>query len=439
MLLALAYAAPLHAQISWTPMPSYLRAKVLSPSDWITQGGLGLSRTRDTGEHWETVLAQPLSLTATNRSSFTRTEAMLEWNDPGLGGQIAGYTLERAGADSMWMPVDIDVQPPDQFCYVAQPAAGRPVFRYRLTLQALSGEVFVAVSDTVSMLPGTYVDILDAILPDSTEDQQLVYEYFHSWRFYSGPLLIEGDTTYQLTLTFLPYEKVSRALTRFPMRLDGDGPSGEHWTSGPWIDSYSTKEPFFRYFDTTNSVGFSPLAWGGGTRWFYDDSGSVFISNNRLVPVQDAGIGGGDSLVFDMLYKLPIGGDIMFRYVCKPTDGIIRHGEGPISNSHFARMVLLRTVNGIQHHPPLGLTEIGVPYPNPVSATAVVPFVLPEAGRAVVTVHDLLGREVARLTEGHREAGRHSVTLDARRLSPGAYLLRLQAGGMTSTRIFIRP
>jgi hypothetical protein len=223
------------------------------------------------------------------------------------------------------------------------------------------------------------------------------------------------------------------------MRLDGDGPSGEHWTSWPWIDSYSTKEPFFRYSDTTRSVGFGPLSWMGGNHYFYDDSGSVFVSNNRLVPVQHTGIGGGDSLVFEMLTKLPLGGDISFRYVCKPVDGIIHHGEGPISKSNFARLVLLRTVNGIQQHPSLGLADIGVPYPNPVSSTAVVPFVLPEGGHTVVTVHDLLGREVARLAEGHCEAGRHSVMLDVRRLPPGAYLLRLQAGGMTSTRMFIRP
>lgn len=441
---------------------------VLDTSDvWMVHENYQTQRmylTRDGGGHWvstdtrghlrhrldaERVLLdeylltiperQPLALTATNRSSFTRSEALLEWNDPGVGGQIAGYTLERAGEDSVWMPVAIDVQPPDQFCYVAQPDAGRPVFRYRLTMQALSGEVFVAFSDTISMLPGAYVDVLDAILPDPTEDQQLVYEYYRSWRYYVGPQLIEGDTTYQLTYTFLPSEKVSRSLTRFMMRLDGEGPSGEHWTSWPWIDSYSTKEPFFWYVDTTHSVGFSPLAWGGGQHWFYDDSGTVFVSNNRLVPVQHTGSGGGDSLVFETLNKLPLGGDISFRYVCKPAYGIIHRAEGPIAKNTFARMTLLRTVNGAADVPAAEDAYIGSPYPNPVTATAVVPFVLAVPGHVTITVHDLLGREVARLVDDARGAGRQQAMLDACGLRPGAYLLRMQAGSTIATRLFIRP
>ncbi len=370
---------------------------------------------------------QPLSLTATNRSSLTRSEALLEWNDPGLGGQISGYTLERAGADSMWMPVDVDVQPPDQFCYVAQPAAGRPVFRYRLSMQALSGEVFVAVSDTVSMLPGTYVDVLDAILPDSTEDQQLVYEQFRRVQLrYGGPV---KDTTFILTYTFQAQEEHSRWITRYPIRIVADGPSGEHWEAWAWIDQYRSRERELWYDDSVGvGVSYSPINLRHGRQ--------------RLIATDEA-VGIPDSLEIGVIILWPLGGEGGYVITSKPAEGVIHSviGGSPASSagSVFDRMTLLRTVNGIQHHPPMGVVEIGTPYPNPVSATAVVPFILPEGGHTVVTVHDLLGREVARLAEGHREAGRHSVMLDARRLPPGAYLLRLQAGGMNSTRMFIHP
>lgn len=385
---------------------------------------------------------QPLTLTATNRSSFTRSEALLEWNDPGVGGQISGYTLERAGEDSVWTPVAIDVQPPDQFCYVAQPDAGRPVFRYRLTMQALSGEVFTAVSDTVSMLPGAYVDVLDAILPDSTEDQQLVYEYYRSWRYYVGPQLIEGDTTFRLSYTFLPAERSSPWVVRYPMRMEGNGPSGEHWTSWPWIDAYSTSEGYFQYSDTSRgSIGYGPLCWSN--RWFYEGKQIIAATKNQRVPVHLTGIGRGDSLSFDMVTLGLHGGEDTYGFVCRPVDGIIQSAaggrRGSYSGQEFSRMTLLRTVNGVADMPAAEDIYIGSPYPNPVTATAVVPFVLAAAGHVRLTVHDLLGREVARIVDETREAGRQQVMLDARAMRPGAYLLRLQVGGSTATRLFIRP
>lgn len=370
---------------------------------------------------------QPLLLTASNRSSLARNEALLEWNDPGLGGQIAGYTLERAGADSMWTPVALDVHPPDQFCYVAQPAAGRPVLRYRLTMQALSGEVFVAVSDTVSMLPGAYVDVLDAILPDSTEDQQLVYEQFRQTQTrYGGP---KTDSTYLLTYTFQPPEQHSRWITRYPIQIVADGPSGEHWTAWAWIDQYRSRERELWYDDSVGvGLAYSPLNLRHGRQ--------------RLVET-DKAVGIPDSLEIKVIFLWPLGGEGEYVITCKPADGVIHSviGGTPASSagSTFNRMTLLRTVNGIADIPGAGGVDIGSPYPNPVPATAVVPYFLTRAGHVVITVHDLLGREVARIIDDTRGAGRQQAMLDTRALRPGAYLLRLQAGGAIATRPFIRP
>lgn len=454
------------------PSQPYRSVAMLDTSDvWMVHENYETHRmylTRDGGRHWasadtpghlrhrldaqralldEYLLTIPdrqsLTLTATNRSSFTRSEALLEWNDPGVDGQIAGYTLERAGADSVWTPVDIDVEPPDQFCYVGQPSAGRPVFRYRLTMQALSGEVFVAVSDTVSMLPGAYVDVLDAILPDSTEHQQLVYEYSLDWtRPYPPPNA--GDTAYYLTYTFFPAETISRWITRYPVRLDGDGPSGEHWTRWPWIDAYATKEGYFQYVDTSRSyrlLGYNPLGWSG--RWFHDDSGWIAASKNRLVPLHQTGVGLGDSLHFDMVTLGYHGGEVMYDFVCKPVDGIIHSvagGTGITSEgSESTRLTLLRTVNGTADIPAAGGLYIGAPYPNPVFSTVALPFSLGSAGHVVVTVHDMLGREVARLVDAHRDAGSQHAILDARAFRPGAYLFRVQTGCTVMTRMFVRP
>jgi hypothetical protein len=47
---------------------------------------------------------------------------------------------------------------------------------------------------------------------------------------------------------------------------------------------------------------------------------------------------------------------------------------------------------------------------------------------------DLLGREVALLVDGEREAGEHTAVFDAEGRSSGVYIARLQTGGLLLTR-----
>ncbi|MCS4122862.1 CARDB domain-containing protein [Salinibacter ruber] len=74
------------------------------------------------------------------------------------------------------------------------------------------------------------------------------------------------------------------------------------------------------------------------------------------------------------------------------------------------------------------------PYPNPASGEATLEYALPEARETTIKVYDVLGREVATLAEGKKEAGRHRVTLEASRLPSGTYFARMQAGSFTKTR-----
>jgi aldose sugar dehydrogenase len=79
-------------------------------------------------------------------------------------------------------------------------------------------------------------------------------------------------------------------------------------------------------------------------------------------------------------------------------------------------------------------------YPNPVRAGSAVriTFALAEAGRARITVYDLVGREVIRLLDGPMEPGRYEMTWEGddstgRPLPAGAYLYRLEAGPFSQT------
>jgi leucyl aminopeptidase len=73
-------------------------------------------------------------------------------------------------------------------------------------------------------------------------------------------------------------------------------------------------------------------------------------------------------------------------------------------------------------------------YPNPFNPATEIPYQLSAGSRVTVKVYDLLGREVATLAEGWREAGRYSVRWDARGAASGVYLCRLQWEGGSQTR-----
>lgn len=82
-------------------------------------------------------------------------------------------------------------------------------------------------------------------------------------------------------------------------------------------------------------------------------------------------------------------------------------------------------------------------FPNPFNPETRIRYSVPASsghGAAAggvpvrISVHDLLGREVAVLVEERKAAGEYEITFNAARLSSGVYLCRLRAGEFTATR-----
>jgi hypothetical protein len=66
--------------------------------------------------------------------------------------------------------------------------------------------------------------------------------------------------------------------------------------------------------------------------------------------------------------------------------------------------------------------------PNPVQASSIIRYELPEAGRVQFTLMDLNGRTIGTLPVGNRAMGSHQARLDPAlvgSLRKGVYLLQL--------------
>jgi hypothetical protein len=76
-------------------------------------------------------------------------------------------------------------------------------------------------------------------------------------------------------------------------------------------------------------------------------------------------------------------------------------------------------------------------YPNPFNPFTMIGYALPEATEVRLEVFDALGRRVATLVDGFRQAGRHESTFNATDLPSGLYVYRLTAGDVVQARTMV--
>ncbi|MBE2216818.1 MAG: T9SS type A sorting domain-containing protein [Ignavibacteria bacterium] len=73
-------------------------------------------------------------------------------------------------------------------------------------------------------------------------------------------------------------------------------------------------------------------------------------------------------------------------------------------------------------------------YPNPFNPNTTFNFGIPTSGNVKLSVMDVLGREVAVLTNEFKTAGSYNVNFDASKLSSGIYFYTLSAGSFKETK-----
>lgn len=78
--------------------------------------------------------------------------------------------------------------------------------------------------------------------------------------------------------------------------------------------------------------------------------------------------------------------------------------------------------------------SLGAPWPNPFNPVTRIPFTLTRPEIVKLSVHNLLGQEVAVLVNGVHFAGRHEVAFDGAGLASGLYFVILEVAGQQITR-----
>jgi photosystem II stability/assembly factor-like uncharacterized protein len=73
-------------------------------------------------------------------------------------------------------------------------------------------------------------------------------------------------------------------------------------------------------------------------------------------------------------------------------------------------------------------------YPNPFNPSTTISFTLAETRDVTLSVYDLLGRRVSILLNGRLSPGTHTSVFDARHLSSGVYVYRVEAAGFVTSR-----
>ncbi len=123
-----------------------------------------------------------------------------------------------------------------------------------------------------------------------------------------------------------------------------------------------------------------------------------------------------------------------------------------IDTTYFGFLIVTDTVSGISARLPISLNlnpnngipqddaenlyvwSLGTNYPNPFNASTRIEYSIATTVDVKLNLFDTQGRLARNLTNGNFTPGKYSVILDAIDLSPGLYLLRMEAGEFKETR-----
>ncbi|MGB2867851.1 MAG: T9SS type A sorting domain-containing protein [Bacteroidota bacterium] len=196
---------------------------------------------------------------------------------------------------------------------------------------------------------------------------------------------------------------------------------------------------------TTSGVGFAISQRYGSLRGFYKftpvNGDAFFVSYLDQKGTSGVGAGSYLDLSAQSVYKefiatiLYPGADIPDNAVI--TFSITHPGGFPNVGSTFVvddlTFGVATGMNATSDGPPKAF-RLGQNYPNPFNPMTNIVYDVPEQSHIVLTVLDMLGREVAVVVNQFQSAGRYKAVFNASALTSGVYFYRLTAGSFADTR-----
>jgi len=165
-----------------------------------------------------------------------------------------------------------------------------------------------------------------------------------------------------------------------------------------------------------------------------------------LLNRQGLTLGMGSVISRDLIQNIP-GGAPEGLYVYNMYAGLYEFEVVFTENSFEFEKSGVDGVNGINNWNVAGWDEISgsisaLPehfrldpaFPNPFNPVTTLNYYLPEAGKVLLTVYDITGREVASLVNGHLSSGSHQAVFEGSDLASGIYFARLDNGKMQMTQ-----
>ena len=73
-------------------------------------------------------------------------------------------------------------------------------------------------------------------------------------------------------------------------------------------------------------------------------------------------------------------------------------------------------------------------YPNPFNPSTTIRYEIPKSTFVILSIFDLLGREITTLVNQVQNAGYHEITFNAKKLSSGIYIYQIKAGEFSQIR-----
>lgn len=118
----------------------------------------------------------------------------------------------------------------------------------------------------------------------------------------------------------------------------------------------------------------------------------------------------------------------------KNGSGIITGDQSVILGTKPHRITEVRTLTNSELPDASYLSQN---YPNPFNPSTTIKYCLVRAGRVILGIYDLLGREVIKLLDEEKTAGIYQIIWNASEYPSGVYFLRMQAGDFNQVKKMI--